>query len=82
MIIITFTRIATLFVMKSIAFLFSISILLTSCFGYKIIELTSSEIIAGKKHKIETVDSTIINAIIVNVTDNTVSIQKKDKYSK
>ncbi|MCF6306319.1 MAG: hypothetical protein L3J09_00005 [Flavobacteriaceae bacterium] len=67
--------------MKSITFLFSICILLTSCFGYKSIELTSSEITVGKKHQITTVDSTTIDAIIVNVTDNTVSIQKKETQS-
>ena len=81
MIIITFTRIATLFVMKSIAFLFSICILFTSCFGYKSIELTSSEITVGKKYRITTIDSTEIDAIIVSATDNTVSIKKKETQS-
>ncbi|PHS67170.1 MAG: hypothetical protein COB12_04550 [Flavobacterium sp.] len=67
--------------MKLITFLFSICILLTSCFGYKSIELTSSEIIVGKKYKITTIDSTKIDAIIVDVTDNTVSIQKRETQS-
>ena len=64
--------------MKAILLLLTSCILFTSCFSYKNIDIASTNILIGKKYKIETLDSVKIKAKVISVSDNSLSLQKKE----